>query len=319
MDIGYLGPSGTFTEAALHDLPDSERHHPVPMASIPDVLDALHNGEVDAGFVPLENSHEGTVNPTLDRLLHGDPVVITAEVDYPVSFVLATATPNKTVGTIASHPHALAQVRGFLRSSFPEARIIETLSTAAGADAVRKSEADACVCGPHTTEQSDLVIRYHDIGDNPNAATRFVLLRRPTPPAEPTGHDVTSLAVFLRHDQVGALVTVLQQFAERGINLTKIESRPTGEGLGHYTFLLDCTGHLHDARIGDALAGIKRSGAGVRYLGSYERQWLEVPIGPLPGMTDADFAAASTWLEQLRATGHDGDDGQQNSTPSQFV
>ncbi|MFC4334125.1 prephenate dehydratase [Salininema proteolyticum] len=303
MKIGYLGPRGTFTEAALNAMPAASGSEKEPMPSIPDVLDAVRSGNLDAGFVPVENSHEGTVNVTIDQLLHGDPLLVSAEAVHPVTFVLASSRPRGEIATVASHPHALAQVRQYLRRELPDADTVEVLSTAAGATAAETGAADACVCAPHTAEDHGLPVLDYDIGDNPGAATRFLLVRRPSAPAARTGNDVTSLAVYIRHDQVGALLNVLTAFSVRGINLTKIESRPTGEGLGRYVFLLDCTGHIEDARVGDALAALRRSGAGLRFLGSYERQWIDPPLSPLPGMTDEDYDAAQSWLDALRRTG----------------
>lgn len=306
MEFAYLGPRGTFTEAALRRLPAAKGAGTTPMSSIPEVLDAVRREEVASGFVPLENSQEGTVTVTIDELVGGDPLVIAGEVVMPVTFVLATAEAGGEITTVASHPHALAQVRGYLRRELPEARIVNALSTAEAAERVRAGEADACVCAPFTAESAGLAVRAFDIGDSADAETRFVHVVRPCAPPEPSGDDITSLAVYIDHDRVGALLGVLTEFAVRGINLTRIESRPTGEGLGRYAFFLDCAGHLADARMGEALMGLRRICADVRYLGSYRRDRAEEPVVAPPGLTDGDFADAADWLGRLRENGDQG-------------
>ncbi|WP_112138655.1 prephenate dehydratase [Glycomyces dulcitolivorans] len=303
MEFAYLGPRGTFTEAALRRLPAAKAAATVPMASIPEILDAVRRGEVDAGFVPIENSQEGTVTLTVDELVGGDPLVIAGEVVLPVTFVLASAKAPADIATVASHPHAIAQVRDFLRRELPGAAVHQALSTAQASQRVVDGEFDACVCAPFTAEAAGLPVQAFDIGDSSGAETRFVHVVRPTAPPEPSGNDITSLVVYIDHDRVGALLAVLTELAIRGVNLTRIESRPTGEGLGRYAFFLDCTGHLADARMGEALTGLRRICADVRYLGSYPRDHSDRPVPPPAGLSDTDFDAAAAWLDRLRAGG----------------
>jgi prephenate dehydratase len=252
--------------------------------------------------VPLENSVEGSVPSTLDELTNGEPLVITREIFLPVAFVLA-ARPGTTVEevqTVATHPHAEAQCRGWLRAHLPGASVLVTGSTAAAAAGVARGEYDAAVCAPVAAGHHGLVTVAVDIGDHPEAVTRFVLLSRPAPPPERTGNDKTSLVAFIRDDHTGALLEVLTEFAVRGVNLTRIESRPTKQRLGRYCFSIDCEGHLLDARVGDALAAVRRICADVRYLGSYPRGDGEPT--PLPvGRDDSSFAAAAAWLSRLRS------------------
>jgi prephenate dehydratase len=303
MEFAYFGPRGTFTEAALRRLPAAKGATTTPMPTIVDVLDAVRRGDADAGFVPIENSQEGTVTVTVDELVGGDPLVIAGEVVLPVTMVLASRKGLDAITTVASHPHALAQTRGYLRRELPNAVVHQALSTAQAAQRVADGEFDACVCAPFTAEAAGLPVQAFDIGDNPDAETRFVHVVRPTAPPEPSGNDITSLVVYIDHDRVGALLGVLNEFAIRGINLTRIESRPTGEGLGRYAFFLDCTGHLADARMGEALMGLRRICADVRYLGSYPRDHSDEPVPPPAGLGDEDFAAAADWLARLRDHG----------------
>src|SRR4051794_1436670 len=304
----YLGPEGTFTEQALRTIPAAEHGIRTPARSVPEALEAVRSGEADAALVPLENSVGGAVAVTLDELSGGSPLVITREVVLPVEFQLAAPrpVPLATVRTVAAHPQASAQCRNWLRTFMPDATIVDVLSNAAAAIATADGTYDAAICAPIGVSRNGLTVLADKIADRADAVTRFVLLSRPAAPAEPTGDDVTSLAVSIRHDQVGALLAVLTELAVRGINLSRIESRPTGEQLGVYVFFLDCTGHVAEPRLGEALQGLRRICAEVRFLGSYPRHhWTagirEAPVPSPPGLSDADFADSSAWLAQIRA------------------
>jgi prephenate dehydratase len=178
--------------------------------------------------------------------------------------------------------------------------VVFTGSTAGAAVAVAEGTYDAAVAAPIAGVHAGLEPLATDIADNPGAVTRFVLLTRPAPPPPRTGSDRTSLVAFIRDDHTGALLEVLTEFAVRGVNLTRIESRPTGGQLGRYCFSIDCEGHVADARVGDALAALHRVCADVRYLGSYPRGGPAVASAPLPGRDDAAFATARAWLDSLR-------------------
>ncbi|HEX6075495.1 MAG TPA: prephenate dehydratase [Micromonosporaceae bacterium] len=300
----YLGPEGTFSEQALRRIPAAERAELIPARSVPEAMDAVRGGDADAALVPLENSVEGAVGVTQDELANGEPLVIVREVVLPVTFVLA-ARPGRGldgVRDIASHPHAAAQCRGWLRRHLPDASTVDVLSTATAAAGVAKSEYDAAICAPIAVEHHRLTVLAKDIGDHPEAVTRFVLVSRPAPPPAPSGNDVTSIVVYIAHDRVGSLLAVLTELAVRGVNLSRIESRPVGEALGRYCFFLDCTGHVSEARMGEALLGLRRTSAAVRFLGSYPRASAE-RVTRTPGTTDRDFADASAWLARLRAGG----------------
>jgi prephenate dehydratase len=301
----YLGPQGTFAEAALRTLPAAAHATLVPLPSVLAALEAVRADQADGAMVPLENSVEGAVTSTLDELAGGSPLVIAAEVYLPVTFALLVraGTLIDAVKSVATHPHAEAQCRRWLRSRLPDAEVHLVGSTSAGAVGAAAGEFDASISAPIAAATYGLVPLATDLADNPGAITRFVLLTRPGLPPERTGQDRTSLVAFIREDHTGALLEVLTEFAVRGINLTRIESRPTKARLGHYCFSLDCEGHIADARVGDALAALHRICADVRYLGSYQRADGQ-PGEPIrPGATDRDFAAAASWLARVRASG----------------
>jgi prephenate dehydratase len=304
----YLGPEGTFTEQALRTIPAAEHGLRTPARSVPEALEAVRAGEADAALVPLENSVGGAVPVTLDELGTGAPLVITREVVLPVEFVLAA---RQLIGlhrirSVAAHPQASAQCRNWLSTHLPDAVVVDVLSNAAAAISAATGEHDAAICAPIGVPRNNLTILAEKIADHADAVTRFALLTRPGRPAPPTGDDVTSLAVMIDHDRVGALLSVLTELAVRGINLSRIESRPTGEQLGVYVFFLDCTGHVAEPRLGEALQGLRRICAEVRFLGSYPRhRWskaaAEEPAPSQPGLTNADFADSAAWLSRLRS------------------
>jgi prephenate dehydratase len=301
----YLGPEGTFTEAALRTIPAAEHGLRTPARSVPEALEAVRAGDADAALVPLENSVGGAVPVTLDELVTGSPLIITREVVLPVEFVLAARalTPLAGIRSIAAHPQASAQCRNWLLANVPDAVIVDVLSNAAAAISAASGEHDAALCAPIGVRRNGLTVLADKVADHADAVTRFALLTRPGPPAEPTNDDVTSLAVSIRRDQVGALLSVLTELAVRGINLSRIESRPTGEQLGTYVFFLDCTGHVAEPRLGEALQGLRRICADVRFLGSYPRHRLtpEAPVASPRGLSDADFADSAAWLSRIRA------------------
>ncbi|MCW6003008.1 prephenate dehydratase [Micromonospora sp. CPCC 205371] len=307
MRFVYLGPEATFTEQALHTLPEAERGTRTPMRSVPEALDAVRAGEADAALVPLENSIGGSVAITLDEMVDGTPLMITQEVVIPVEFVLTarTAVPLDQIHSLAAHPQASAQCRGWLRSHLPAATVVDVLSNSAAAIAAAQGEYDAAICAPIAAGRYGLTVLADKIADHADAVTRFVLVTRPASPPAPTGDDLTSLAVYIAHDRVGALLAVLMELAVRGVNLTRIESRPTGERLGRYVFFLDCTGHVADGRVGEALQGLRRICADVRFLGSYPRhRWMSESDRPVPapaGLSDVDYADAADWLTRIRS------------------
>ena len=297
----FLGPEGTFCEAALRTLPAADRAEHLPCVSVADALDAVRHGDAGGAVVPLENSVEGSVAETLDELAGGDPLQIVREVLLPVSFALLArpGTALADVRSVTTMPHAEAQVRGWLRRELASARFIAAPSTADGARAVAAGEADAAVAAPLAAERYRLDVLADDIADSAGAITRFVLVTRPGASPPPTGADRTTVMAFIADDHPGALLELLTEFAVRGVNLTRIESRPTGVGLGRYYFSIDAEGHIAQARVAETLAAIRRECADVRFLGSYPRADGVAPA-ERPGTSDRDFADAHVWIERLR-------------------
>jgi prephenate dehydratase len=201
---------------------------------------------------------------------------------------------------VASHPHALAQTAGRLAELLPGVPPLPVTSTAVAAEAVAAGKYDAAVCAPIAAERYGLEPLVGDVADRPGAVTRFVLVAPPGEPAAPTGNDKTSLVAVVG-DRTGALLELLSEFAVRGISLTRIESRPTRERLGVYSFSLDCEGHIADRRVGEALAALHRVCDDVRFLGSYPRADGR-ENKPVPAVAEDDaFAEAADWLESIRA------------------
>ena len=310
----YLGPQGTFTEQALRSLPVAADADLQPCATVTVALDAVRGGGVDGAVVPIENSVEGSVPVTLDELATGQPLMITREMTVPIAFSLVarSGTALSDVRRVATHPHAAAQTRRWCAEYLPQAEVVLTTSTAhaaavlaqpsgRGGDAV-EPEWDAAISAPVAAEHYRLATLAAGIGDNAQAMTRFVMVCRPGPPPPPTGRDKTSLVAFMREDHVGALLEILEQLSARGVNMSRIESRPTGAALGNYCFSIDCEGHVDDARVGEALMGLRRVCRDVRFLGSYERHDGVAPVIRI-GTSDREFNDAAAWLARLRDGG----------------
>ncbi len=301
----YFGPAGTFTEQALRTLPEADEVETVPLATVTLALDSVRNGEADAAVVPIENSVEGSVPVTLDELATGEPLMILREMTVPVAFSLLVRPGHRLedVRVVGTHPHADAQTRGWVAKHLPEATVVHATSTAAAAAALAEPGSeplwDAAISAPLAAERYGLEAVATGIGDNAEAITRFVLVGRPGRPSEPTGRDKTSMVLFMRENHPGALLEILEQLATRGVNLTRIESRPTGHALGDYCFSVDAEGHIEDRRLGEALMGLRRICADVRFLGSYERHDGKAPV-IRPGTTDEEFNRATAWLARLR-------------------
>lgn len=267
----YLGPVGTFTEAALKKItsPSDSR---VPYANVTAALDSVRRGEADFALVPIENSVEGVVARTLDELATGEPLVVAGEVTLPVSFALMTKTGKSQITTIATHPHAESQCRSYIAQHYPHAEIVATTSTAAAAQALTRGEFDAAIASSAAAEHFGLTVIAENIGDNDGAVTRFVLVRKPGQIPAATGHDRTSVALFIDIDHAGALLEILTVFADHDVNLTFIQSRPTGRELGHYHFIIDVEGHCEDEPVARSLDELGEICDEIRFLGSYPRE-----------------------------------------------
>lgn len=298
--IAYLGPEGTFSEAALLGMaaaamvPGGGDVNPLPTESTPLALDAVRSGAADFACVPIENSIDGSVLPTLDSLADGPALQIYAELTLDVTFsiVIRPGVEPCQVRTVAAFPVAAAQVRRWLADNFPGAEVLPAYSNAAAAADVAAGRADAGVSTALAAARYGLRTLAGDVVDEPNARTRFVLVGRPGPTPRRTGADRTS--VVLRIDSApGALVAALSEFGIRGIDLTRIESRPTRTELGTYRFFLDCVGHIDDNAVAEALKALHRRCADVRYLGSW-------PTGAATGAPPPHLDAAEQWLAALR-------------------
>lgn len=298
--VAYLGPEGTFTEAALLQMaqagviPDPSRLEPVACDSADGSLAAVRSGAADYACVPIESSIEGSVVPTMDSLAAGTALQIFAEHALDVSFSIAVrpGTAASDVRTVAAFPVAAAQVKRWLTTRLPGAVIVPTTSNAAAAHDVVAGRADAGVSTALAARRLGLDSLADGVVDEPNARTRFVLAGPPGPPPARTGADRTS--VVLRLDNVpGALVAAMTEFAIRDIDLVRIESRPTRVELGTYFFFLDCVGHVDDDPVAEALRALHRRCADVRYLGSWA---TGTAVGATPPVTDE----ASEWLAALR-------------------
>ncbi|HEU4667386.1 MAG TPA: prephenate dehydratase [Arthrobacter sp.] len=299
----FLGPEGTFTEAALMQVPDAAQATRVPSSNVNAALDKVRDGSAFAAMVPIENSVEGGVTATLDAIAGGKELRIIREVLVPISFVLV-ARPGvrlTDVRRVSTHGHAWAQCRLWMDRNIPSAEYVPGSSTAAAAMGLLDGAChyDAAICAPLVAqEQPSLTVLAEDIGDNPEAVTRFILVSRPGPLPPRTGADKTTVVVPLPEDRPGALMEILDQFASRGVNLSRIESRPTGQYLGDYFFSIDADGHVGDERVADALAGLHRISPATRFLGSYPRADMQGAVVQ-PPTSDQAFRAARAWVEDI--------------------
>ncbi len=297
--LGYFGPKGTFTHQALRTVSDDEA---IAFPSVRAALDAVRAGEVRAAVVPIENSVEGGVSATLDELIAGSPLAIIGEIVIPVEFGLYAREELRLedIRQVLTHGHAAAQCREWLATHLPNANITEAGSTAGAAAEVSRPDShyDAAVSARVAGRLYGLTELAYQIEDNPGAVTRFVLVGRPGPLPGRTGADKTTLVAYMREDHSGALLEILQQFAVRGVNLSRIESRPTKTTLGSYCFSIDAEGHAHDRRMAEALEGLHRICPTVHFLGSYPRADKVRPSIGI-GFSDAEFDEASAWVQGL--------------------
>jgi prephenate dehydratase len=271
MRVAYLGPPGTFSEEAVARC-DLARGGGVPQATFAEAYAAVRRGEVEAALLPIENSIEGSVGATLDLLVHEPGPLIRREVLVPVRqhLLAPRGTRLEDLRRVLSHPQPFGQCSRFLREKLPGAALEPTHSTADAARQVAAGAPGAAAIGSRAAaDRYGLEILAESIQDVDENVTRFVLLAQAD--EAPTGTDRTSIAFTLDRDRPGGLYEVLGEFARRGINLSKVESRPMKQALGHYVFFLDFEGHRLDASGADALAGVRALVHRLHLLGSYPR------------------------------------------------
>ena len=274
MRIAYLGPPGTFSEqAALNYAQGAEL---VPFASITEAALSVLTGEADEAVCPIENSLQGSVTDTLDALLHRDGLQIRQEVTLDIvhDLMVKPGALLASVERVYSHPQALGQCRAYLAAHLPNAELAASLSTAAAVEQAMQSDVPAAAIAPgRAAELYGAHILAWGIQDDDTNVTRFLVLAQKDHP--PTGNDLTSIAMAFSLDRPGQLFAVLREFAERNINLTKIESRPTRLGLGRYYFLLDLEGHREDPAVQQSLAVIEQQASLLKVFGSFARMDAE--------------------------------------------
>ena len=277
--IAYLGPEGTFTEEALIRFLELEKGSiskteidtgKIPFATIPDVIKSVDRGEVQKGIVPIENSIEGSVNLTLDILTFESEAKIVSEITMPIKHHLIGKKGMRIndIKRIISHPHAYAQCRIYLTQKFPGLEIIAANSTAEAVKRIKEADDSTAAIGTRIAAAIyGLDILLSDIEDNKENKTRFAIIGNYI--GERTENDKTSIVCFLKKDKPGSLFNILKEFADRNINLTRLESRPAKKDLGDYVFMIDLEGHIHDKVVYEALESLRNSVYLVKLLGSY--------------------------------------------------
>lgn len=298
----FLGPVGTFTEIALSQIKQAKGATQVPVNHVAEAIELVLSRKVDRAVIPVENSIEGGVSATLDALAGTENIRIYGEYLVPVTFNLVARPGTKLsdIITIATHPVAYAQTRKWLLEKLPKHVHLPATSTASAArDLLEKDSADAAIAGPTITNHFKLATLAKNIGENKQAQTRFIQIGLSGDLPKPTGADKTSVIVELPTDRPGSLLEMLEQFATRGVNLTRIESRPIGDRLGRYRFNIDAEGHVLDESVGEALAGLHRFSPKVSFLGSYPRADQEQTT-PAGNNSNSEYKLASSWLHKIR-------------------
>jgi prephenate dehydratase len=280
----------------------------VPVVDVPTALGAVRAGDADYAVVAIENTVEGGVTATLDTLAEGSPLVILGEVVLPVEFELVApvGVSIADIRRVSAHPHAWNQVRRWANHNLPGVIFVPASSNAAAALAIASGKdvdgipAEAALAPPGLAAWLGLSVLADHIADVAHAATRFVRVGRPEAVPAPTGHDKTTLSVHLPTDRAGALLEMLEQFAVRGVNLSRIESRPRSDRPGEYSFSIDAMGHIAERRVAEALIGLKRTCPLVVFLGSYPAA-DPTPTPVAASNADAAFVDAEEWVARLAA------------------
>ena len=302
--VGFLGPFGTFTEQAVRSQSDLGSGELVAFRSVPDVLDAVDNADVDFGVVPIENSIEGTVNFTQDALSFDYNLLIQRELVLDIEHCLMAmpGTSLADITTVLSIPVATAQCHRYLREQVGHAEVQAANSTADAAKTVASHGVAgvAAIAPKNAATLYGLNILATDIADHAGNQTRFVVVGKSGLPA-PTGNDITGIVVFQRADEPGSLISILQEFAARRVNITNLLSRPTKDGgLGDYCFVMYLEGHIADELVADALRALHAKQGGVKFLGSYPAHSAHVHT--TREHADGRWQQADDWIEQLRLT-----------------
>jgi prephenate dehydratase len=300
--VAFFGPFGTFTEQALRTQPDLAAGEVLAYRTVPDVLDAVTAGEVDLGFVPIENSIEGMVNFTLDALAFDHELLIQREVvlDIHMCLVARAGVTIADVDEVLSIPVATAQCHRFLREQLPDATVRNAVSTAGAAEAVSEDAATnlAAIAPRAAAERYGLEVLAADIEDHAGDQTRFVVVSRHGVPAA-TGHDRTALVVYQRADEPGSLISILQEFAARRINLSNLISRPTKHGgLGDYCFIVFAEGHVADDLLADSMRALHAKQGAVKFFGSWPR--ADEYADDARAHADERWRRADDWVAALR-------------------
>jgi prephenate dehydratase len=300
----FLGPVGTFTELALAQVKDAKNANHLAVSTVLEALDAVVTGTAFRAIIPVENSIEGGVSATLDALANSTDIRIYGEYLVPVTFNLVARPGTKLadVKVISTHPIAYAQCRGWLQENIPSYSHLPATSTALAALDLLSEDprADAAIAAKSITNHYKLSVLARDIGDNKNAQTRFIEIGLNSKPTKASGKDKTSVIVELPEDRPGALLEMLEQFSTRGVNLSRIESRPIGDQLGRYRFNIDAQGHIDDEAMAEALMGLHRFSPKVTFLGSYPR--ADKKSSKHEGNnSNKEFSSAESWLNKLRS------------------
>ncbi len=300
--MGFFGPFGTFTEKAVRSQPDLAAAELIAYRTVPDVLDAIASGEVDLGVVPIENSIEGTVNFTQDALSFDYELLIQREIVMNIEHCLLALPGTKLsdITTVMSIPVATAQCHRYLRENLPLAEVRAANSTAEAARLVgtEKLSGTAAIAPSNAAPLYGLDVIASNIEDHAGNQTRFVVIGASGVPA-PTGHDVTGIVVYQRADEPGSLISILQEFAARRVNITNLLSRPTKDGgLGDYCFVMYLDGHIADELVADALRALHAKQGGVKFLGSYPAAGAQAHTAR--EHADARWQQADDWIDRLR-------------------
>ena len=270
--VGYLGPEGTYShEMAMQVFPRSKL---IPYFSIEDVLEAVDSGDIDEGIVPIENSTEGAVLVTLDILAHEVDVKILGEYLLPIRHYLWIRQGSNEISRIISHPQALGQCRKFIKSHYPKAEIVPVSSSAGAVQGlIDGSEFTGAIGGIRAGKgQDDLVVLHENIQDNPNNCTRFVRVRKDETLDSKSKNMKSSFVCKINGEKAGSLQELLREFSQRGINMTRIESRPTGNKMGEYYFFIDIAFDSEFSDWREALEAIEQSSLWYKNLGIYPQR-----------------------------------------------